>query len=65
MVLSGSVLQYRYFNSSPFILSSPGALLLRKLLKLFLTSSAAIFLSGFAAPWNGGIASNRCPQICP
>ena len=47
-----------YFKSSACIWSSPGALLLLKLLKLFLTSSGVIGLfSGFGSPSNGLISS--------
>ena len=47
-----------YFRSSACIWSSPVALLLLKLLKLFLTSSGVIgFFSGFGSPSNGVFSS--------
>ena len=59
-----------YFRSSAYIWSSPVALLLLKLLKLFLTSSGVIgFFSGFDSPSNGvissAVSSSNVRRLCP
>ena len=53
-----------FFRSSACIWSSPVALLMLKLLKLFLTTSVVIgFFSGFGSPSNGVISSDVSSSI--
>ena len=56
-----------FFNTSPFQLPSPVALLLLKLLQIFLTSSAVIFFFLVVLLLFGIVMKDldRCPQMCP